>query len=231
MSLKRLGIALLVVLALGAVTANSAMAVATTATASWFKEATKLGEGQANGLAATCATVGGSLVLTSTSGGKAVKIEASEIECPGGKIYNETPAGNTAMAFVTGKLVLKNPKVAEPGGCTVEGGKIETQTFAGELYMITPTSYLRLAPASGAILAEPDFEGSLCAIKGPRQIKGSVFGAEEFATGKAGLRQRVEYSKTINETAGGALTFEGAEAQLAGKIALSLTGGGEFKSE
>ncbi len=231
MSLKRFGLVLLAVLAFGAVTANSALAVATTATASWFKEATKLGEGQANGLAATCGTVGGSLVLTTTvnAGKTPVKIEAGEVECPEGKIYNETPVGGERMAYVTGKLLLKKLTVAEPVGCSVEGGKIETQTFTGELYMEGSTSYLRLGPASGAILAEPNVTG--CAIAAHYQIKGSVFGQQELGTKVAALKQRFVFSKTINQAAGGALTFGGAEAQLTGTVGITLTGGGEFKSE
>lgn len=232
MSLKRLGLALLAVLALGAVAASSATAAATTATASWFKEATKLGEGQANGLAATCGTVGGSLVLTTTvnAGKTPVKIEAGEVECPEGKIYNETPVGGERMAYVTGKLVLKSLKFQEPTGCSVEGGKIETQTITGELYMEgLTTSYLRIGPASGAILAEPNVTG--CAIAAHYQIKGSVFGEQELGTKVSALKQRFKFSKTINQAAGGALTWGGAEAQLTGTIGITLTGGGEFKSE
>jgi hypothetical protein len=90
MRFKKLALALLAIVALSAVIANSAMA-ATTGITSWYKEGVKVTEGPANALPITC-TQASEFVISTTVAGSPLKVKATGAECPESKIYNQASA-------------------------------------------------------------------------------------------------------------------------------------------
>ncbi len=232
MSLKKSGLALLAVFALSAIVANSAAAAATTGVTSWYKEGVKVTEGFANGLPVTCAQ-NGELTITTTVGksNTPLKLKATGTECPEGDIDNLTVEGKE-MALATAKLKFTGVTVVEPATCSLSGGKIETATVFGELFMDGLSSDLKLSPLTGETFTELEIEG--CVIAGTYLLKGSVFGREEKLTGESEVVQKVSFSQTINEGAGGALTVGGHAAAINGNLGISLSApnaGKKFESK
>ncbi|MGH2938112.1 MAG: hypothetical protein ACRDPE_08330 [Solirubrobacterales bacterium] len=230
MSLKKAGLALVVVLALGVASVNSATAEkAIEAEGSWYKNGTVLASGEANALALTC-TVGehegaSRFVLESTVIGLPLKLTATGVSCPGGKIFNES-----GRAKATGKIKFTGVTVDEPAGCSVAGGSIESAALNSEVWMEENSAekvFQRFVPASGTTLATIEFEG--CALEGIFPLKGTLFGESVNSTGVEGTSQGFTFSNAINTTAGGSLTLGKSAATLTGRINVALTGGGAWK--
>jgi hypothetical protein len=223
MSLKKLGLALVAVLALSAVVANSAMATATESNGFWYKAGAKVAAGTK--LAVTCGNTG-NFVLESTVGASntPLKLEATTVTCPGAEIFNES-----SKAKATGKIKFSGVKVVKPEGkCVVTGGTVETVALKGQVWMEGTTAYERFAPASGETFANVSIEG--CSIEEVYPAKGVVFGKSVNATGVEAATQEATFSGAINTTAGGALTFGGHSATLAGTGTFKLTGGGNWSA-
>ena len=224
MSLKKLVVALFAVLALSAVVANSAMAAATETNGFWYKGATKLENGTAKGLAVTCSQVGEATLTTTVGTNETpLKLKATSTTCPSAKIYNES-----SKAKATGSIKFAGVTVVEPAGCKVVGGAVETEPLAGQVWMEGTKAMFKFAPATGTIFAEPEIEG--CSIAGAYPTTGTVFGESVNATNVGSTEQNLKFSKTINSTAGGALTFGKKPASIEGQLKVVLTGGGEYKA-
>jgi hypothetical protein len=231
MSLKKAGLASVVVLALGVASVSSATAEkAIESEGSWYKNGTVLASGEANALAVTCSVgehEGASKIVGETTVfGHPLKFAATGVTCPSGKIFNES-----GKAKASTKIKLTGVTVDEPVGCTVAGGSIETVALNSEVWMEENSAdkvFQRFAPASGLTIAEIHVEG--CAIAGTFLLKGVLFGEFVNATGVEVASQALTLSSAINSTAGGALTVGGSAATLAGRINLALTGGGEWRA-
>jgi hypothetical protein len=231
MRLKKAGLALVAVLALGVVAVNSATAEkAIEAEGSWYKNGTVLASGEANSLALTC-SIGehegaSKFVLESTVIGVPLKLTATGVSCPGGKIFNES-----SKAKASGKIKLTGVTVDEPTGCKISGGSIESVALQSEVWMEENSAekvFQRFAPSSGTTLANIEVEG--CALEGIFPLKGTFFGESVVATSVEGTSRGLTFSSAINTTAGGSLTFGKSTATLKGRANLSLTGGGSWKA-
>ncbi len=220
MSLKKLGVALLAVLALGAIAASSASAAAEESNGFWYKESTKLTTAEP----VTCAQVG-EATLTTTVGknNTPLKLKAAGTSCPGGEIFNEA-----SKAKATGKIKFTGVTVVEPVGCSVEGGAVQTEALKAQVYMEGTKALVRFAPATGTQFAEVEITG--CAIAGAYPTKGVVFGEAINPTNTLASAQNVKFSTTINSAAGGELLFGGHAAVITGETSVTLTGGGQFKA-
>ena len=205
MRLTKLCLALLAILALGAVAANTAMATATESNGFWYVEGGAKLPAEEKG-PIVCAQEG-EAALTTTVGGKPLKFKATGGTCPESVIFNE---GSKAKG--TQKIKLTGVTVVEPAGCTVSGGEIETALLSSQIYMEGTKVLVRYAPASGTIFAEPKITG--CSIKGAYPIKGVVFGEWGNVTGVEAAKNTITFSGAINAAAGGSLTVAGQPAAV-----------------
>jgi hypothetical protein len=201
MHLTRLGLALLGILALGAVVANTAMATATESNGFWYVKGSKLPPGEKGPI--TCSQVGES-TLTTTAGAKKtpVKIKATGTTCPESVIFNE---GSKAKG--SEKIKLTGVTVVEPAGCVVAGGEIETAKLSYQVYMEGTKVLVRFAPASETVFAEAKI--TKCSIEGSYPIKGVLFGEWGKATEVESAENSIAFAAEINAAAGGSLTFAG----------------------
>ncbi len=222
MGLKKLGLALIVVAAFGAVVANSAMAAATETEGFWYVGGVKLAEGTEEEI--TCSLGTESLILESTVGtnNTPLEIEFGETECPGGRIRNALRRARTRL-----RTRWRKPKIKKPTGCKITGEEVETEELGGQVWMEGTKALARLAPEVGTEWAEIEIEG--CAIAGAYPLKGVLFGEHVNATNVSAAEQEVTFSGTINEAAGGALTFGGHSAKIKGKEKKKRKKGGEWK--
>ncbi len=200
MKLKKLGAALVVVAAVGAVLASGALAAATTTDVKWY---TGAGAGTELTGSETVAVeqVG---TLTQVSSGSIV-LHATGTNCVGCKIEN---SGGTAVG--SGQLEFTGVTVEKPAGCTTTS-TITTKPLSWKAdWMIGVTNYWKFVPTAGEETAFVTFQlGGACS-----QVvthKGSLFVQTANATGTQAASQQVISSATINSTAGGT-TRVGTEA-------------------
>lgn len=229
MTLKRISFALFAVLALSAMVANGAMAnPASNKGGFWYKNNNKLVNGEANGLAVSCA-INGVFTLKSTIGLQAVKLKATGVTCPGYKIFDE---GGEAKG--KGKIKFETVTVEEPAlmpACTVTGGVIQTNELITEVWMeegSATKAFQRFSEAAGGeVLGEVEIEG--CVLAGSYPLKGKIFAEMLHATGENVATESLIFSPAINTGAGGTLKLGIKPAELTGRIDPSLTGGGNWK--
>lgn len=221
MNLKKLGMALAAVLALGAVLASSALGAATTSDVQFY---TGTSPGTLLSGSESIAVTGSS-ELETTVAGTALKLKSTETECVGCTIKNE---GGTGLA--TGRLVFKNVTVTSPATCAVEGGKIETKPLEAKPdYMIAGTeqSYITFDAEEGEVFATVKLvKGSgACAISGSYNVTGSTFLKTVNGTGIFAVSQGVRGSVAIDTEAGSALKFGGVAAHfITPDAAITLSG-------
>jgi hypothetical protein len=228
MSLKKLGIALLAVLALGAVAANSALATeahAVTEQSAWYNGATKLAKGATSTL--TCKLdPEGEATLSTTFGTNniPVKLKATGQECIEAKAESD---GTNALA--SGKIRFTGVSVVEPVGCKV-AATIETFNLKAEVEMKKGTEFdtVKFEPASGSTGAFAEFEIEGCAVAGPYVAKGVVYGEPTNKTGVQAKVQTVKFSEAIQRDAIGTeftgLTFGTHQAYINGTICIETEG-------
>ena len=144
MSLKKLGIALGAVLAIGALLASSAFASPVTNKAQWVN-----GAGETiTGKTVTCAKAGaGKLVLKSTILGSPGEITAEQVECIGATIAN-TEVEGVHMATASGKLKFTGLTVVKPEGCTAE--PVETVSIS-TIFWFLPSRMIEPLPKARSI--------------------------------------------------------------------------------
>jgi hypothetical protein len=219
MRLGRLGGALVVVSAVGAVLAGTAFAAATQELRNW----------RTGGVLTGSETIGASTVgtwkfATEVAGTKYV-LEWTGIECVGCKIENI--AGN---AWGSGQLKFKGVTVKEPAGCSVASEILTTafQTVAD--YMSFTTAYIWVVP-SNVPTEFAKFPITGCSLATTLVAKGNVFLQAANTTGAYATEQEVRSSEAINSAAGGSLKVGPKNAALTGNAKLKLSSGAVFGVE
>lgn len=223
MRIKKLGAVLFAAAALGTVLASNASAAATTTDVQWYTGAapgTLL-----SGSATLNTSLVGTAVLSTNVGGVPIVLEATGVECAGCIVENVSGA-----AVGSGKLKWTGVSVQAPSTCTVSSTiTTDALTFKAD-YMVGTTDYILLEPTAGSGAAFMSFSlsGISCPLQATIVHKGTLFGQFANATGTQATSQTVDFSGTINSTAGGT-THVGAEtATVEGSIAFSLASGAAF---
>jgi hypothetical protein len=215
MRLRRLGFALVVVIALGAAMASSALATAVTEDVQWKVEGATLTGSEfvkSTGSAETVTAVGGAVLV----------IKATGINCIGCQITN---SGGTAVG--SGELEYTGVTVVVPSTCAVSGGVIRTKPLRIKAdYMESTADYWLFEPAGGPTFSTVTLTRGLgaCPITGSYIKSGTVFGKANNVTGTLASSQTISFSGSINNAAGGATQFGGKPAELNGSLTLSMAG-------
>ena len=206
MSLKKLSLALLAVVVLGAVAANGAYATNEfkETGGAWYTGAspgTKLPAGTTKALTATAV---GIQKAETTLSGTPLDITATGISCVSCVIKNVGTA-----ATIEGKLEFTGVTVSAPVGCTVPGGTILTNSLTAVLGMNTAgtVATLKFAPQSGATLAA----FTLDCPTGTYKLSGVIFAQATNVTGMFAANQEFKFSRAIEESAGEASSLKFGE--------------------
>ena len=232
MSLKKLGVALLAVFALGAFVASSAFAAEEFKEpgSAWYTGAspgTKLSESTKPTLTTTAI---GTQKLETTVATLPLKLTATGVKCTSCVIEN---VGTTAKA--TGTLEFTGVTVDEPLKCSTTStitSKALTATV-GMKGTSTTIATLKFTPTSGTTFATVELTGSECPIAGLYKVTGTAFAEASNATGVFGKTQEIKLSKTIQESAGTSTSLKFGEnsAILTGALNGSLGGTTEFAAK
>jgi hypothetical protein len=230
MSLKKLGAALLVALALMVVAASSASAAATTTAAKWYTgNAPGVELAKDETLEATVANhgaLGAKFQLGGTILAANVEITATGVKCEACKITNgevTSKAGNVAMG--KGSLKFSGVSFAAPAGCTTPALETKNLVFHGD-WMRGTENYVEFMPETGTTLATIKIEK--CAIAGTYNLKGTLWGAIGNETGVQEAIQDITFSAGVEGLAGGTLTLAGEPSELTGTAALTIASGAKF---
>jgi hypothetical protein len=230
MKLKKLGMTLFVVLALGAIAVGSASAAAVTEDQTWTIEGVTLS-------GAESVSSSGSATLKTTVGTTPLTISATGINCLSCTISN---SGGSAVG--AGILEFTGVTVETPATCAARNvggttGIIKTKSLEVKAdYMIGTANYILFKPAgASSLFTEVELvKGSGgCPISGPYNVTGEVFVKSVNGTGVDATTQAVESSGTINETASGKtepLLFGGKHAELIGTASFALSGTNKGKA-
>jgi hypothetical protein len=217
MNLKKLGITLYLVLALGVVMASSAFGEAIPEAATW-----RTGSGGTVLTGSETVNSTGSGELVTHVGGTLLALKATGVECKGCKIEN---SGGNAVG--SGVLNLTGVTVVKPSTCAVEGGHIETEVIDfTHYYMGGGWWFTVIKPLSGTVFTTVHLvKGSgACAISGFYTVEGRVFTRANNATGVYAVSQTATSSGAINAEGGGELLFGEESAELNGTATFSLSG-------
>jgi hypothetical protein len=232
--LRTLGLALMAVMAFGAIAVASAQATITEA-GHWKVAGTKLAEGTTNGKgvnanlkAGTTATLKGELLSIK------VKITAGTLSATEGLIYNAPKAHDE------GFLNFGSLTVVEPAGCTAVGtsgaSTITTTKLTSQLVDHSTSTHAYDKFFTETVEGEPEaiakvkLTGAKCLIAGTYPVKGTVYG-EGNVWGTEIAEQPLVFSPAINATLGGSLTLGPNPATFEAEVINTLTGGGIFGAE
>lgn len=225
MRLKKLGAALFVVVALGAIIASSAFAAATTTAKPWVVNGSVLSGSKT----AEAEIVSGTKAqFATTVSGTAVELEATGIGCSGCSLVN-----TSGSAMGSGELVFSGVTVAKPAGCSV-ASTITTKPLTVEAdYESGSIVYVKFEPTAGAEkgFATVELTGASCPIGTAIVPKGTVFVQAANTTGTYAASQKVTSSAAINTTAGGTLHVGTEAASLTGSALFKLSSGEAFGVE
>jgi hypothetical protein len=213
MSIKKLGLALVVVVAFAGIMASSAFATATASKGHWVVGGAKLSGSKT----VTCAKATGAanFVLAGKVLGTPVELQATGVECVESTISNPGE-----FAVDAGKLKFTGVTVTNPVGCSTTS-TLTTAALSTQVYMEGTTSYDRFAPTSGTTFVNVPLTG--CAAAGSYPVKGTDFGRSPNLTGVEKEHQKLEFSGAINTTAGGGLTLGTEAATLSGEAENTLS--------
>jgi|GEM_PF-2694480 len=259
MSLKKIGLALVASLALGALMASSASAAVETVAAQWYTGAgpTTLAVGTTKtvtGKVAEHPVIGKKGELTTTIATLPVKLTSTGFECVGCTIQNKAVNGKketeptttekaNVIAYGSGKIKFTGVTVDEPVNCTVKSsetgtaGVIETKDLVihGD-WMDTnkenSKAFIQFLPKAGPTAAFASFflEGEGCkAIKGTYNVTGSVFGESANNTGVGAVTQNLTFSPAVQTTTGAQLKVGANTANFTGTGAFSLSSEESFQ--
>ncbi|HEY2477277.1 MAG TPA: hypothetical protein VGI17_00940 [Solirubrobacterales bacterium] len=235
MGIKKLGLALVAALAIGAVISSSASAAVETQDANFRVGGVVLtGSKTVTGSAVTNG------VLESEIGTTKIKLQSTAFSCETCTIENkEITEMAGADAYGEGKIVFENVTVLEPANCTVTGetgvlGKVPTKPLKihGD-FMDTNTAnqhgFVQFIPLSGGTFAQFTLGGTGCAaISGAKNVTGSVFGESVLNTGEESATQELVFSQAVQETTGASLLLGIKPAKFSGTGAFKLTTGEKF---
>ena len=226
MNVKKLGVAMITLLACAALTASGALAAAVTTDATWLvgSSGTVL-----SGSETVSATGTNSLVWH--IGTTPFELSSTGLNCLSCTIQNTagTAVGSGSLEF-TGVTAKSSPACAarNVGGTT---GIIKTNALEIKAdYMIGTSNYILFKPVGSSTLF---FELELlkgsgsCSLAGKYKVTGEVFVKSVNGTGVYEATQKVESSRAINEEASGKtepLQFGGVAAVLNGSATFALSG-------
>jgi hypothetical protein len=213
MSIKKLGLTLVAVLALAGITASSAFATAEAKSGHWVVSGSTITEPKTVNCAK--ATGAANFKLAGKVLGSEVELEATGVECVESTIFN-----SEGFARDSGKLRFTGVSVVKPVGCSTNA-TLTTNALSTQVYMENTTSYDRFAPTSGTTFVNVPLLG--CAAAGTYPVKGTDFGRSPNATGVESAHQKLEFSGAINTTAGGGLTLGTEAATLSGEAENTLS--------
>ena len=226
-SFRKLGAALLVIVALGVVFASSSFAAATTSDVQWY---TGSGTGTLlSGVAAIGSSLSGtSGTLTTTAAGTTYTLHFTGIDCSSCTFSN---SGGTAVG--SGELVFTGVTITAPPGCTVPS-TIRTDALSIRAdWMNGSVDYFELEPTAGPTAQFAMVAVTNCAQATSLPLKGTLFTETTNATGTPAVQQQVNSSPTINSTAGGTLHVGTETASLTFALKFRMTGtheGQEFQT-
>jgi hypothetical protein len=224
MNLKRLGMALAILLAVSAALVGNASAAAVTEDVQWYT-------GTSPGTLLTgeeAVTTSGSGEFKSEIGTTKLALKATGLECVECKILNES-----GKAEGRGKLRFTGVTVVTPSACAVKSGAGVTGQVITEPLRITPDyavlvdTYMKFEPEpEKTVFAKFELvKGSgTCPISGPESVTGTEFGRMTFAKGTQTTPQRVTVNGSDNLEAGGELRLGARKAELEGSADFSLSG-------
>jgi hypothetical protein len=230
--LRTLGLALMAVMAFGAIAVASAQATITEA-GHWKVAGTKLAEGTSKGVGAklktgTTATLKGELLSIK------VTITAGTLSATEGLIYNKPKAHDE------GFLNFGSLTVVEPANCTAVSttgaSTITTSKLTSQLFDHSTSTHAYDKFFTETVEGEPEafakvkLTGAKCAVAGTYPVKGTVFGEGNVWETEV-AEQPLKFSPTINTTLGGSLTLGPNPATLEAEAINTLTGGGIFGAE
>jgi hypothetical protein len=197
MRLKKLGATLLIAAALSAVLAGSAFATATTTAAKWY---TGSGTELTGSQAITAEQSGSATFTTTVMVPVTVQVHATGVECVSCSISNSGGSGTG-----TGKLKFTGVSVEQPPHCATASSVTTEKLTIGPDYMESVNALTKFAPAAGDTAGFMQFELTECQIPISMVAKGFIFGKDANVTGVQAASQTVNFSPTINSTAGGTL--------------------------
>jgi hypothetical protein len=219
MRLKKLGAALVVVAALGAGLASSALAAAVTEDVKWYTGASP-GTELSGSEMITFAAGGGT--FTTEVGTTKYELNLTGIECVFCKIEN---SGGKAVG--SGQLQFSGITVLKPLGCTAPlfvttkalSLQAEWMWFSG-----SEPNYIKFMPTLGEGTEFAKFVITGCALETTLVLKGSLFVESTNATGTQEVEHELRSSEAINAAAGGNLHVGTKNAVLAGSTRFWMNG-------
>jgi hypothetical protein len=218
MRLKKLGMALFVVAALGAVLASSAFATATTTEANWFVNGSKLA---ATATPTVANKTGTTAKFVTEVAGQPVELTSTAVTC------EECSISNSPAASGKGFLKFTVSEVMKPTGCTLSSVKTKKLVVSAD-YMEGEAAMVKFTPEAGETAGFATFElggGGACPLAGtPITPKGVVYGKAVNKTGVEAASQEVNFSPTINSNAGGSLKVGEKAATLEATAVVSVEG-------
>jgi hypothetical protein len=211
MKLKKLGLAFVVVCALGVVMASSAFAAAETGTGAMAQWYTGAAPGTLLSGSETVSSSGTGELVTEVGTTKLI-LKSTGLNCLNCKIEN---SGGVAVG--SGELEFTGVTVSAPSTCAVTGGKVTTKPLKISAdWMIGTADYIKFEPVTPSTFATLTLAKGTgaCAIAGSYNVSGSVFVKANNATGVQEVSQVVQSSGAINKEAGGELLFGSKSAEL-----------------
>jgi hypothetical protein len=219
---KSIGLALMVVCAVGAVSAGAAQAAGTPP--NWTIAGKTLKEATANSTETVNVTPTGTLALTVPATG--LQITCTTLSAPGAEIFGEREDSATSLTF-------GNCSVTESPGCEVlnkggVGGTIATPGVKSELKTVGGVVYDIFTPAEPptfVTIVVRKKTGMSCALstgEAGSKVSGSV-GASFVSNGPA-VTLEGQASEAIQKASGASLKFGENPAFLSGKIDFALSG-------
>ncbi|HXF32404.1 MAG TPA: hypothetical protein VN522_12870 [Solirubrobacterales bacterium] len=237
MSTRRVGLAALIVTALFAVFAGSALGATklTTKKAVWSNSGVPFGSSEATGKTPVCSAAT-SIVFKGTILASEAELTATGLSCTG-KLWNEG-FGESEMAVGKGPLSFTGITINKPTGCKLNGeangsAKLTTETLQlavdmhgtnAEPSVETPIPVVTIS-SMGETIAKVKLTG--CAAEGTYPVRGGVVGEGGNSTGVSAHNHPTVFNMTTNEAS--TLTLAGNPATITGKANNELAGGEAFQ--
>jgi hypothetical protein len=230
MKIKTLGLALVALVALGAVLASSAFATPVTKKSQW--ESGAKGETAITGTPAVKCSKRGeeNFTLKGVVLGAETELTATNVECKESTIFNKVVSSEN-MAEDAGRLNFTGVTVMKPAGCSVTGGEVTTEPLSTRLEMDSAgggTTYDRFEPTAGATGKFASIKIAGCAIAGTYPVTGVTYGKATNETGVLATNQPLVFNATTNGF--GTLMLAGKPATITGEANNELVSGEAFRA-
>ena len=214
MSLKKLGVALLVVFMLGAIAANSAFAEnewrSENEKGQWYTGASP-GTKLAVGTTVDVTVAGGaSAIVGALGGGVVIRFDSTSTTGLTCSVLDSTTTDATISCVA---LVFHGVTVSGPGatGCSTPS-TITTKELKGVLGMnkAGTIATFKVTPKEGTTFATIELTGT-CANAGLYKVTGTVYAQATNATGVFAKTQKLTFSEAIQKSAGTATSLKFGE--------------------